>query len=450
MKKIKVRYAPSPTGFLHIGNARTALFNYLFAKHNKGEFIIRIEDTDFSRNMQGGEASQLKNLRWLGMDWNEGPDIQGPFGPYRQSERLSIYQKYAKKLLAQGLAYKEFQEDQTAFAIRFRVPTNQTFSFYDLIRGQLTFQSKEIEDWVIIKSNGYPSYNFAVVIDDHLMQISHIFRGEEHITNTPRQIMIYQAFQWRIPQFAHMTLILNKNKKKLSKRDSDIMQFIEQYVKLGYLPQALFNFLSLLGFSPLSQTEILSPQELINLFDVERLNKAPAIFDKTKLNYLNNQYLRQLNPEIIASFIVEQKYLSLTTAPTTNKEWMIKFVSLFQDRMHYMQQIKDFYQLFFATDPFLSQEITHFLQTNPQTSLILETFYNVFNVIVFEKDVIANAIKQVMSQNNFAKKTLFMALRIGTTCQMHGPNITLLLELLGKKQILKNLSYFLEQIQNFN
>ncbi|GAK73821.1 glutamate--tRNA ligase, partial ['Chrysanthemum coronarium' phytoplasma] len=213
MKKIKVRYAPSPTGFLHIGNARTALFNYLFAKHNQGEFIIRIEDTDFSRNVEGGEASQLKNLHWLGIDWNEGPDIQGPFGPYRQSERLAIYQKYAQKLLDQDLAYKEFQEGHTTFAIRFRVPTNQTFAFDDLIRGKLTFQSQEIEDFIILKSNGYPSYNFAVVIDDHLMQISHIFRGEEHITNTPKQIMIYQAFQWHLPQFAHMTLILNDNKK---------------------------------------------------------------------------------------------------------------------------------------------------------------------------------------------------------------------------------------------
>ncbi|ABC65697.1 Glutamyl-tRNA synthetase [Candidatus Phytoplasma asteris] len=449
MKKIKVRYAPSPTGFLHIGNARTALFNYLFAKHNQGEFIIRIEDTDFSRNVKGGEASQLKNLRWLGIDWSEGPDIQGPFGPYRQSERLAIYQKYAQKLLDQGLAYKEFQENTTTFAIRFRVPTNQTFSFDDLIRGKLTFQSQEIEDWVIIKSNGYPSYNFAVVIDDHLMQISHIFRGEEHITNTPKQIMIYQTFQWHLPQFAHMTLILNDNKKKLSKRDANIMQFIEQYEKLGYLPQALFNFLSLLGFSPLSQTEILSPQELINLFDVARLNKAPAMFDTVKLDYLNNQHLRKLTPEVIASFIVQKKYLTLTTAPTNDKEWMTKFVSLFQDRMNYIQQIADFYQLFFQTKPSLSQEATIFLQTNPQTTLILKTFYNVFDVIVFKKDVIFNAIKQVANQNDFSKKTLFMALRIGTTCKMHGPSIALLLELLGKKQVLKNLSYVLKQAQKF-
>lgn len=406
MKKIKVRYAPSPTGFLHIGNARTALFNYLFAQHNQGEFIIRIEDTDFARNVKGGEASQLKNLRWLGIDWSEGPDIQGPFGPYRQSERLAIYQKYAQKLMDQGLAYKEFKDNPTTFAIRFRVPTNKTFSFNDLIRGKLTFHSQEIEDWVIIKSNGYPSYNFAVVIDDHLMQISHIFRGEEHITNTPKQIMIYQTFQWHLPQFAHMTLILNNNKKKLSKRDANIMQFIEQYEKLGYLPQALFNFLSLLGFNPLSQTEILSPQELINLFDVSRLNKAPAIFDTTKLDYLNNQHLRKLTPEVIASFILQKKYLALTTAPTHDKEWMTKFVSLFQDRMNYMQQITDFYQLFFQSKPSLSQEATHFLQTNPQTTIILKTFYNVFDVIVFEKNVITNSIKQVINQNDFSKKTL--------------------------------------------
>lgn len=317
MNQIRVRYAPSPTGFLHIGNARTALFNYLFAKHHQGKFIIRIEDTDIARNVVGGEVSQLQNLSWLGLNWDEGPDIGGPFGPYRQSERLLIYKKYALQLLEQNLAYKEFSPDQTTFAIRFKVPANQIFTFQDLIRGSLSFFSQDIEDWVIIKSNGYPSYNFAAAIDDHLMQISHIFRGEEHITNTPKQIMIYQAFNWQIPQFAHMTLILNQKRKKLSKRDLDIMQFIDGFNKLGYLPQALFNFLSLLGFSPLSSKEILSSQELIELFDVARLNKSPAIFDQTKLDFFNNHYLKKLRSTklfltlLIKMFLPTSKHLFL-------------------------------------------------------------------------------------------------------------------------------------------
>ncbi|MBS2126520.1 glutamate--tRNA ligase ['Fragaria x ananassa' phyllody phytoplasma] len=445
MTKVRVRYAPSPTGLLHIGNARTALFNYLFAKHHQGDFIIRTEDTDLLRNIPNGEASQLKNLRWLGINWNEGPDIKGPFGPYRQSERLAIYRKHALQLVQQNLAYQELTPDKKSFAIRFRVPENQTFTFNDLIRGPLTFLSKEIEDWVILKSNGYPSYNFAAAVDDHLMQISHIFRGEEHITNTPKQIMIYQAFNWSIPVFTHMTLILNQQKKKLSKRDSDVLQFIEAYADLGYLPKSLFNFLALLGFSPSGNQEILTPEELIALFDTSRLNKAPAIFDKTKLDFLNNHYLKQLPLDNLVSFVINKNYLPNTCTQSTNKEWLSQFVALFKNRMHYVKQVNDFYHLFFSKTPSLSKEAQDYLKKNPQIILILEKFQQAFAKIIFEKDTIVTLIKKVAQENNFPKKNLFMTLRIGTTYQMQGPSLPSLLTLLGKKQVLNNLSQILKQ-----
>ncbi|HEY8405903.1 MAG TPA: glutamate--tRNA ligase family protein, partial [Acholeplasma sp.] len=252
MAKVRARYAPSPTGLLHIGNARTALFNYLFAKHHGGDFLIRIEDTDVARNVEGGEASQLNYLKWLGISWDEGPDIGGPHGPYHQLKRLDLYKKYADELLERGLAFKEYKEGSNKYAIRFKVPKDVTYTFDDVIRGKLTFESKEIEDWIIMKDNGIPTYNFAVVIDDHHMEITHVFRGEEHITNTPKQIMVYQAFGWEVPTFGHMTIIVNEKRKKLSKRDKDVVQFIGEYDQLGYLPEAMLNFLSLLGWTPAS------------------------------------------------------------------------------------------------------------------------------------------------------------------------------------------------------
>ena len=214
---VRVRYAPSPTGLLHIGNARTAIFNYLFARHHGGKFIIRIEDTDVERNVEGGEKSQLDNLSWLGIDWDESPDKGGPYGPYRQLERLDLYKKYADMLLEKGLAYKEYRDDSENYGIRFKVPKKKTYEFDDLVRGKLTFQSEEVEDWIIVKDNGIPTYNFAVVIDDHFMKITHVLRGEEHITNTPKQIMVYEAFGWDVPLFGHMTLIVNEEKKNFLK-----------------------------------------------------------------------------------------------------------------------------------------------------------------------------------------------------------------------------------------
>ena len=332
MSTIRVRYAPSPTGHLHIGNARTALFNYLFARSQNGKLIIRIEDTDEKRNIEGGEQSQLKYLKWLGIDWDESIDVGGEYGPYRQSERIEIYKKYYEELLERGLAYKCYcteeelekkgkhkelvvdsprysgkcrhltKEDQEQLekegrkpSIRFRVPEGKTYQFNDIVKDEVSFESNDIGDWVIVKKDGVPTYNFAVAIDDHLMKISHVLRGDDHISNTPKQLMIYEAFGWEPPKFGHMTLIVNENHKKLSKRDETIIQFMEQYEELGYLPEALFNFITLLGWSPVGEEEIFTKEELIEIFDPKRLSKSPAVFDRNKLTWMNNQYIKSVD-----------------------------------------------------------------------------------------------------------------------------------------------------------
>jgi len=379
--EVRVRYAPSPTGHLHIGGARTALFNYLFARNHGGKFIVRIEDTDIERNIEAGELSQLDNLKWLGIDYDESVDIGGPYGPYRQMERLDLYTKYGQEMLESGNAYKCFctsdeleaeRETQKAagiaapmyggtcrnlsaeevaekeaagltHTIRMRVPENVTYKVEDLVRGTVSFESKDVGDWVLVKANGIPTYNFAVVIDDHLMKISHVFRGEEHLTNTPKQLMIFDVFDWEYPQYGHMTLIVNEDRKKLSKRDESIIQFISQYKDLGYLPEAMFNFFALLGWSPGGEDEIFTHEELIKMFDVSRLSKSPSMFDKQKLTWTNNQYVKKMSLEEVIDFALPH----LQDAGLINKEmtesetaWAHDLIALYQDLIFIQNTVK--------------------------------------------------------------------------------------------------------------
>lgn len=438
MKKVRVRYAPSPTGLLHIGNARSALFNYLFARHYDGDFIIRIEDTDTSRNVPGGEASQLKYLSWLGLTWDESPDKGGAYGPYRQLERLDLYKKYANDLLERGLAYKEYRENSDKYAIRFKVPENVTYTFNDLVRGTLTFESSEVEDWIMMKDNGIPTYNFAVVIDDHLMDITHVLRGEEHITNTPKQLMVYDAFGWERPQFGHMTIIVNEQKKKLSKRDHNVMQYISQYEEKGYLPEAMFNFISLLGFSPKSETEILSKEEIVKLFDPTRLSKAPAMFDKDKLTFINSRYIKALTDDTLAEMV--KPYLEKDGIEIKSESWLLELVGLFKDRLSYVGEIAEYYKNFFHDDFKLSEEALNFLVEN-QSLELLKIFKSVLDKDeAFDKVSLEQAIKDTGKEANVKGKVLFMSTRIATTGDMHGPSLPVSLSLLGRNIVLKRLT----------
>ena len=444
MNRVRVRYAPSPTGLLHIGNARSALFNYLYARHFGGDFIVRIEDTDVARNVTGGEASQLNYLSWLGLEWDESPDKGGSYGPYRQLERLPIYQKYANELLERGLAYKDYREDSDAYAIRFKVPEAKDYIFKDIVRGELKFNSKDIEDWIIMKDNGIPTYNFAVVIDDHLMDISHVLRGEEHITNTPKQIMVYHAFGWDVPTFGHMTIIVNEQKKKLSKRDKNVIQFISEYEQMGYLPEAMFNFITLLGWSPSDNQEILTKHEIIEKFDPSRLSKAPAMFDKEKLAYINSRYIKQLPLEELAQ--KAKPFLEKGHIHIQSDDWLHLLVGIFQDRMSYIGEITKLYHAFFHENFILNDDAYQFLVENHSVH-VLEAFLLNLQTSTFTPEDIEQMIKKTGVDTQTKGKPLFMALRIATTGDMHGPSLPISLALLGRDIVYSRLNQTITKLR---
>ncbi len=471
---VRVRYAPSPTGFLHIGNARTALFNYLFAKKYGGDFIVRIENTDIERNVENGEISQLEHLKWLGIDYDESIDKVNPkYAPYRQLERLDLYRKYADILLEKGLAYKcycteeELEKEREGFShysrrclkastdelkelekrgeytIRFKVPENVTYEFNDMVKGKVSFSSDDIGDWVIIKRNGIPTYNFAVVVDDHLMEITHVLRGEEHITNTPKQMGIYDALDWEVPVFGHMTLIVKENGKKLSKRDPDIIAFISQYKELGYLPEALFNFISLLGWSPTGEEEILSKDEIIEMFDEKRLSKSPATFDKNKLTYINNRYIKALPLEKMVA-LCKTHIEKHEVLKHQSNEWIEKLVSLFHDRMSYGAEIIDLYHDFFEKEFMIDNEELDFIKQDGVKTTLEVWKTKLQSLSDFNADNIKNAIKQTGKETKAKGKMLFMPCRIATTAQMHGPDLPKVIELLGKEVVIKRLEKTIE------
>ncbi|HEY4551371.1 MAG TPA: glutamate--tRNA ligase [Bacillus sp. (in: firmicutes)] len=473
--EIRVRYAPSPTGHLHIGNARTALFNYLYARSKGGKFIIRIEDTDQKRNIEGGEESQLKYLKWLGMDWDEGVDVGGKYGPYRQSERNDIYQKYYNELLEKGLAYKCYctegeiekereeqmaknetphysgkcrhltvQEQQQLEAegrqpsIRFKVPQGKIFSFDDMVKGQVSFESDGIGDHVIVKKDGIPTYNFAVTIDDHLMEISHVLRGDDHISNTPKQLMIYEALGWTPPIFGHMTLIVNESRKKLSKRDESIIQFIEQYEELGYIPEALFNFIALLGWSPEGEEETFTKAEFINIFDPNRLSKSPALFDKQKLAWMNNQYMKQIELDRVVEFALPHLIKSGCVKETRTEEenaWVHELIALNQERMSYGAEIVELSELFFNEEVRVDEEAKEILAEEQVPEVLSAFLTEIENLEPFTAEEIKKAVKAVQKSTGHKGKKLFMPLRVATTGQMHGPDLMKTIELLGKEKV---------------
>jgi len=487
MTKVRVRYAPSPTGNLHIGNARTALFNYLFAKHYGGDFILRIEDTDFKRNKEEGERSQLKYMDWLGLDYDEGIGKEKEFGPYRQSERIEIYQKYAEQLLAEDKAYKCYmtaeeleaereeqvanglpprysgkhahltKEEQDQFekegrkpSIRIRVPQDRTYSFNDMVKGELSFEGKDFGDFVIVKNDGVATYNFAVAIDDHLMEISHVLRGDDHVSNTPKQLVVYEALGFKPPIFGHMTLIVNENKKKLSKRDETIIQFIEQYDDLGYLPEALFNFITLLGWSPEGEQEIFTREEFVKIFDEKRLSKSPAFFDNNKLTWINNQYIKAQPLERIVNlalpFFVKEG-VATQEEVDNNRAWFEKLISLYQPQMSYGAEIVELTKQFFVEEIKFDDEELEILKQDT-TVAVFEDFLEKLEVAGdFSSENIKTLIKTIQKDTGVKGKNLFMPIRIASTGSMHGPELNTSLELLGRDRVVARVKAALELIK---
>lgn len=485
-KDIRVRYAPSPTGLLHIGNARTALFNYLYARHHGGTFIIRIEDTDRKRHVEDGERSQLDNLRWLGIDWDESPETHAN---YRQSERLPLYQKYIDQLLAEGKAYKSYvteeelaaererqeaagetpryineflgmtEEEKAAYiaereaagivpTVRLAVNESGIYKWHDIVKGDIEFEGGNIGgDWVIQKKDGYPTYNFAVVIDDHDMQISHVIRGDDHIANTPKQLMIYEAFGWTPPTFGHMTLIINSETgKKLSKRDESILQFIEQYRELGYLPDAMFNFIALLGWSPVGEDEIFEHQELIKMFDPKRLSKSPAAFDAKKLQWVNNHYIKAMDLDAFTDMCLPYLIADGRVAENPDEktiEWVKKIVSLYQPQMSYAAEIVDLSTLFFNEHPVLNEAAKEVLAGETVPTVLHAFKAQLEQMEVVDAPTVKAAIKAVQKETGVKGKNLFMPIRVAVSGQMHGPELPETIELLGREKSLAHLNQVL-------
>lgn len=385
MNKIRLRLAPSPTGFLHIGNLRTALFGYLLAKSQNGEFILRIEDTDEKREVKGAVESLIKILDWIGIKFDEGPHLGGPCAPYIQTERLAVYNEYADKLLKNGGAYRCFcsadrltsmrEEQATAklaprydqhcrdidqpesdkraaagetFVIRQKMPLTGEVIVYDELRGEIKFKAADLEDHVLIKSNGVPTYQFASVVDDHLMAISHVTRGDEWLPSYPKNFLLYQAFGWEVPKFIHLPLILNKTGGKLSKRQGDV--FVEDYKSKGYLPEALVNFCVLLGWHPKTDQEIFTLDELIKIFSFEGMGISPAVFDIDKLDYLNGYWIRQKTTKELAGLIKPylSDYLIKTKEEKKTDNFLTDVAWLEQERLKKLSDITDRVAYLFA------------------------------------------------------------------------------------------------------
>lgn len=471
-KRIRVRYAPSPTGFLHIGGARSALFNYLFAKKYGGDFVFRIEDTDIERNIEGAEYSQLHDLIWLNIIPDESIEKMNPkYAPYRQTEKLELYKKYAYELVEKGYAYECFcteedleqlkleQEENGNIAfkydrrclrlteeekeelrkkgikpsIRLKVPSNKDIVFEDLVRGEVKFNSDDFGDFVILKSNGIPTYNFAVVIDDHIMDISHVLRGEEHLSNTPKQIMIYDYFGWEVPSFGHMTIIINKDGKKLSKRDHNIMQFMSQYKEKGYLPEAIVNFILLLGWTPSSNKELFSMKEAIEEFDPKRLSRSPSMFDDTKLNWMNAQYIRSLSDkkyyEIAKSFVSSNNLIS-----NKNDNDLLMLLKVFKNEIYCFSQLNDC-----INDIFVKTLDKEFNDEEKKVLIAFKSELKNNEASFYTKDSFKNIINNVIQKTSKKGKDLYMPIRLSLTGKEHGVELYNIVNILGKLETIKRL-----------
>ncbi len=452
---IRTRFAPSPTGFLHVGGLRTALYNYLFAKQNQGHFVLRIEDTDQRRKVAGAVENLIATLDWAGVKPDEGPNLGGKFGPYVQSERLELYRKYADELLEKGHAYycfcsaerlQKLKEWQTAHkipprydnhcrnltpaevqarlaageehVIRLKVPIDGTVVVNDLIRGQVTFPVGLVDDQVLIKSDGFPTYHLANVIDDHLMHISHVIRGEEWLPSTPKHVLLYQYFGWELPQFAHLSLLLNPDKSKLSKRQGDVAA--EDYRRKGFLPEALINFLALLGWNPGDDREIFSIEDLIKEFSLERVSKSGAIFNIEKLTWMNSLYIRKLEPEQLLK--AARPYLPVTGNWSDAK--ILAALITVKDGLNTLAEVTPKTAFYFTEClAYNSPDIQEFLVTSQGVAVLTALIPLVRSETNFGSETFVAHVKTVQKMTGIKGRPLWMAVRAALTGESHGPEI---------------------------
>lgn len=478
---VRVRFAPSPTGFLHVGGLRTALYNYLFARHHGGKLILRIEDTDRTRYVENSIENLINSLSWAGIIFDEGPHIGGNYGPYFQSQRLDIYRKYVQELLENNWAYYAFDtpeeleqareshphhdfkynrykmrnqytlgEDETKrlieavapYVVRLKVPENQVIRFTDIIRGEVSVNTRDIDDQILLKSDGYPTYHLANVVDDHLMRITHIIRGEEWLPSVPKHILLYNAFGWEIPAMAHLPLLLNKDKTKLSKRQGDVA--VEDYIAKGYFPEAFVNFVALLGWNPTADREIFSIEELIDKFNLEKVNKAGAIFDTVKLDAINAKYLYSKPIDELANEF--QVWLEKRSLPKYPKEYCEKVVKLLRERVKRLPEIIDFAPYMFS--PPKDYDLAYFKKHwGADTADHLRNLLEVMKgVEPFTAQTLHEATNNYIEKHNIKLKEVIHPLRLAITGLSFGAGLFETMEVLGANEVINRLENFLQNV----
>ncbi|MDZ4745672.1 MAG: glutamate--tRNA ligase [bacterium] len=491
---VRVRFAPSPTGYLHIGSLRTALYNYLYAKHNGGTCILRVEDTDRTRLVEGAIEEQIESLRWAGIVFDEGPHIGGDFGPYIQSERFHLYNQYGMQLVESGHAYYAFDtseeldamrarqqaagiapkydrssmrnqytigDDETAnllavnapHVIRLKVPLQTDVHFHDDVRGDMVVGGREIDDQILVKSDGFPTYHLANVVDDHLMEITHVIRGEEWLPSTPKHILLYEAFGWKPPSFSHLPLLLNADRSKMSKRHGDVM--VQDFRAKGYFPQALVNYVSLCGWNPGSDREIYSLSELVDVFTLERVNKAGAVFDYKKLDWMNGEYLKAMDPKDLAAELMPE--LSYAGYTYTEPSFVANVAELLRERVTFLKDIAVFGDYLFtdgipalselteeASKPLGSSETLGLLRANDAFMTALRAFRADFNDDVANDHDGFKALAQASAEANGLKLGAFMKpLRLVLTHRDVGADLFRTVQLLGAKRCITRIDGFL-------
>ncbi|CCQ94243.1 Glutamate--tRNA ligase [[Clostridium] ultunense Esp] len=491
MKEVRLRFAPSPTGYLHIGGLRTALYNYLFAKHNNGKFILRIEDTDRTRYVEGALENLIESLRWAGIEYDEGVFVEndkivqkGEYGPYIQSERLNIYQKYVDELIEKGYAYYCFcskerldkvREEQKIkglipkydglcrslsleearekiangeeYVVRLKLPPNRDIKFEDLVRGNITINTEDIDDQVLLKSDGYPTYHMAVVVDDHLMGITHIVRGEEWLPSTPKHVYLYEVFGWEKPVYVHLPTVLNKERKKLSKRHGDVA--VEDFREKGYLPEGLINYLALVGWSPEDNEEILTMEELIEKFSFERVSKTGGIFDKDKLDWVNGHHIRSYDldkltelaiPHLKEANLIDDKFVE------ERYNWIKTLVETVKESLSNVSEIVDKVDIFFnnQVEP-EDEEALSILKQDHVPNLLNAFKQELENIGEVDEEFAKTIMKKIQKGTGIKGKKLFMPTRVALTGNIHGPELVSIIYLLGKQNILNRIKYVEER-----
>lgn len=490
---VRVRFAPSPTGFVHIGSLRTALYNYLFAKKMGGEYILRVEDTDQTRLVEGAIENMLESMSWAKVNHSEGVMFDengkivqvGDYGPYIQSERLDIYKQYIKQLLDNGQAYHcfctkerldEVRENQkeagetprydghcrdlskeevqakiaagNPYVIRLRLPKNHIIKFTDLVRGETEFNTNDLDDQVLIKTDGFPTYHFAVVVDDYLMKITHVIRGEEWVSSTPKHVYLYEAFGWKAPTFVHLPNILNKEKKKLSKRHGDVA--VEDFKKKGYLPEGLVNYVALVGWSPEDNQELFTMEELEKAFSIERVSKSGGVFDTEKLNWVNQHYIKDANDEYLTDlaipFLIEAGFVNEEEV-STKYDFIKGMVSVVKEKLQYVKEITEHANIFFTNEVKLeNEECREFLSLEHIPTLIDALQFKIQNTEIVDEAFVKAMFKEIQKEHGIKGKNLFMGSRVILTGQMHGPDLPKTMEVLGKQNCLDRINYVKDNI----